>query len=125
MAELATRYKIPTIGVVDDGGLTVYPKGPESKPNPWVFDFGLNTFAWGAKIAEYALKHCPDGLAVLHDPSTYGEGGTYGIKQVYDRRKKLAMNDAITEELVAAPPWRPCRRRLRSRRRGSNASMSG
>jgi branched-chain amino acid transport system substrate-binding protein len=97
-AELAIRYKIPTIGVVDDGGLTVYPKGPDSKPNPWVFDFGLNTFAWGAKIAEYALKHCPDGLAVLHDPSTYGEGGTYGIKQVYDKaNKKLAMNVTITE----------------------------
>ena len=97
-AELAIRYKIPTIGVVDDGGLTVYPKGPDSKPNPWVFDFGLNTFAWGAKIAEYALKHCPDGLAVLHDPSTYGEGGTYGIKQVYDKAgKKLAMNVTITE----------------------------
>ena len=97
-AELATRYKIPTIGVVDDGGLTVYPKGPDSKPNAWVFDFGLNTFAWGAKIAEYALKHCPDGLAVLHDPSTYGEGGTYGIKQVYDKAgQKLAMNVTITE----------------------------
>ena len=72
-AELAIRHKIPTIGVVDDGGLTVYPKGPTSDPNPWVFDFGLNTFAWGQKIGEYALKHCPDGgLAVLHDPTTYG-----------------------------------------------------
>ena len=97
-AEFGNAYKIPTIGVVDDGGLTVYPKGPDSKPNPWVFDFGLNTFAWGAKIAEYALKHCPDGLAVLHDPSTYGEGGTYGIKQVYDKAgQKLAMNVTITE----------------------------
>jgi hypothetical protein len=67
--------------VVDDGGLTVYPKGPTSDPNPWVFDFGLNTFAWGQKIGEYALKHCPNGgLAVLHDPTTYGEGGNYGIK---------------------------------------------
>jgi branched-chain amino acid transport system substrate-binding protein len=80
-AELAIRHKIPTIGVVDDGGLTVYPKGPTSDPNPWVFDFGLNTFAWGQKIGEYALKHCPNGgLAVLHDPTTYGEGGNYGIK---------------------------------------------
>ena len=33
-AELAIRHKIPTIGVVDDGGLTVYPKGPTSDPNP-------------------------------------------------------------------------------------------
>src|SRR5262249_40797073 len=70
-AELAIRHKIPTIGVVDDGGLTVYPKGPTSDPNPWVFDFGLNTFACGQKIGEYALKHCPNGgLAVLHDPTT-------------------------------------------------------
>jgi branched-chain amino acid transport system substrate-binding protein len=97
-AELAIRHKIPTIGVVDDGGLTVYPKGPDGDPNPWVFDFGLNTFAWGAKIAEYALKHCPDGLAVLHDPSTYGEGGNYGIKQVYDKaNQKIAIDQTITE----------------------------
>jgi branched-chain amino acid transport system substrate-binding protein len=97
-AELAIRHKIPTIGVVDDGGLTVYPKGPDGDPNPWVFDFGLNTFAWGAKIAEYALTHCPDGLAVLHDPSTYGEGGNYGIKQVYDKaNQKIAIDQTITE----------------------------
>ena len=97
-AQLATRYKIPTIGVVDDGGLTVNPDGPASPPNPWVFDFGLNTFAWGDKIAEHALKHCPDGLAMLHDPTTYGEGGDYGIKLVYDKAgQKLKIDQAITE----------------------------
>jgi ABC-type branched-subunit amino acid transport system substrate-binding protein len=97
-AELAERYKIPTIGVVDDGGLTVYKNGPTSPPNPWVFDFGLNTFAWGEKIGTYALKHCPDGLAVLHDPSTYGEGGNFGIKLAYDKAgKKIAMDETITE----------------------------
>jgi branched-chain amino acid transport system substrate-binding protein len=97
-AELAIRYKIPTIGVVDDGGLTVYKDGPTSPPNPWVFDFGLNTFAWGEKIGDYALKHCPDSLAVLHDPSTYGEGGMYGIKLAYDKAgKKVAYEQKITE----------------------------
>jgi branched-chain amino acid transport system substrate-binding protein len=97
-AELAIRYKIPTIGVVDDGGLTVNPDGPDGPPNPWVFDFGLNTFAWGGKIGSYALKHCPDGLAVLHDPSTYGMGGLYGIQQVYDAAgEKIALDHAITE----------------------------
>ncbi|HVM84907.1 MAG TPA: ABC transporter substrate-binding protein [Candidatus Binatia bacterium] len=97
-AELAIRHKIPTIGVVDDGGLTVYKDGPTGKPNPWVFDFGLNTFAWGEKIGEYALKHCPDGLAVLHDPSTYGEGGNFGIKLAYDKAgKKVAYEEKITE----------------------------
>lgn len=97
-AQLAIRYKIPTIGVVDDGGLTVNPKGPTSPPNPWVFDFGLNTFAWGAKIAELAMKHCPNGLAVLHDPTTYGDGGDYGIKLVYNNAgQKLKIDQAITE----------------------------
>lgn len=97
-AQLATRYKMPTIGVVDDGGLTVNPDGPTAAPNPWVFDFGLNTFAWGAKIAEHAIKHCPGGLAVLHDPTTYGNGGDYGIKLVYDKAgQKLKIDEAITE----------------------------
>ncbi|MGE3747849.1 MAG: ABC transporter substrate-binding protein, partial [Sphingomonadaceae bacterium] len=97
-AQLAMRHKFPTIGVVDDGGLTVNPDGPEGPPNPWVFDFGLNTFAWGEKIGQYALKHCPDGLAVLHDPSTYGMGGLYGIKLAYDKAgQKIAMDHTITE----------------------------
>jgi branched-chain amino acid transport system substrate-binding protein len=97
-AQLATRYKIPTIGVVDDGGLTVNPHGPSSPPNAWVFDFGLNTFAWGAKIAEHAVTHCPDGLAVLHDPSTYGEGGNYGIKLVYGKAgQAIKIDQTITE----------------------------
>jgi len=97
-AQLATRYRIPTIGVVDDGGLTVNPKGPDGPPNPWVFDFGLNTFAWGEKIADYALKHCPGGIAVLHDPTTYGDGGDYGIKLAYTKaNQKIAIDRSITE----------------------------
>jgi len=97
-AQLAIRHKIPTIGVVDDGGLTVNTEGPNAPPNPWVFDFGLNTFAWGDKIGEYALKNCPDGIAVLHDPSTYGQGGLFGIKLAYDKAgKKIGIDHTITE----------------------------
>ena len=97
-AQLAIRHKIPTIGVVDDGGLTVNTEGPNGPANPWVFDFGLNTFAWGEKIGEYALKHCPDGIAVLHDPSTYGQGGLYGIQLAYEKAgKKIAIDHTITE----------------------------
>jgi branched-chain amino acid transport system substrate-binding protein len=97
-AQLADRYKVPAIGVVDGGGLTVYPDGPDGKPHAWVFEFGGNTFAWGGKVAEHALKHCPGGLAVLHDKTTYGLGGFYGIRQVYDKAgKKLATDQAITE----------------------------
>jgi branched-chain amino acid transport system substrate-binding protein len=97
-AQLAIRHKFPTIGVVDDGGLTVNPDGPTTPPNPWVFDFGLNTFAWGDKIGEYALKHCPDGIAVLHDPSTYGQGGLFGIQLAYEKAgKKISIDHPITE----------------------------
>ena len=97
IAAEADRRKMPAIGVVDDGGLTVYPNGPNSAPLPWVFDLGLNTFAWGTKIGQYALAHC-NGLAVLHDPTTYGEGGLAGIQSVYSAAgKKLAFTDSITE----------------------------
>lgn len=91
------RAGIPNIGAVDDGGLTVYPNGPSQPPHAWVFDTGLNTFAWGGIIAQYALKHCT-GLALLHDPSSYGLGGEAGIKMAYDAAgKKLAVDDPITE----------------------------
>lgn len=97
-AELAQRYKIPNIGVVDDGGLTIYKDGPTEPPNPWSFSFGLNTFAWGEKLGEHALRHCPDGLAVLHDPTTYGEGGFFGVKLAYDKAgKEIAVNETISE----------------------------
>ncbi len=96
-ASLSSQKKIPVIGAVDDGGLTVYPDGPSKPPFPYAFSTSLNTFAWGGAIADYALKNCK-GLAVLHDPSSYGLGGLAGIKLVYDAKgKKLALEDAITE----------------------------
>lgn len=91
------RAQLPNIGAVDDGGLTVYPHGPSSPPYAWVFDTGLNTFAWGGIIAQYALTHCTS-LALLHDPSSYGLGGEAGIKMVYEAGgKKLVLDEAITE----------------------------
>jgi ABC-type branched-subunit amino acid transport system substrate-binding protein len=97
-ASLSSQKKIPVIGAVDDGGLTVYPKGPDQPPYPYAFSTSLNTFAWGGAIAEYALQNCKGGLAVLHDPSSYGLGGLAGIKLVYDAKgKKLALEDSITE----------------------------
>lgn len=97
-AQLAERHKIPNIGVVDGGGLTVNPDGPEGPPNAWVFEFGLNTFAWGEKLGEYALKTCPDGLAVLHDPTTYGQGGLYGFELAYKKAgKEITLDRTITE----------------------------
>lgn len=96
-AAMSGRLQIPDIGVVDDAGITVYPKGPSQPPLPWAWSFGLNTFAWGAKDAEYALKNCKS-LAVLHDPSTYGGGGDDAIKLAYKNAgKSIALDEAITE----------------------------
>jgi branched-chain amino acid transport system substrate-binding protein len=94
---MSGRLQIPDIGVVDDAGITVYPKGPSAAPLPWAWSFGLNTFAWGAKDAQYALKNCKS-LAVLHDPSTYGGGGDDAIKLAYKNAgKSITVDDAITE----------------------------
>jgi len=96
-ASLSSQKKIPVIGAVDDGGLTIYPNGPDKPPFPWAFSTSLSTFAWGGALGDYALAHCT-GLAVLHDPSSYGLGGLAGIQQSYDAAgKKLALTDAITE----------------------------
>jgi branched-chain amino acid transport system substrate-binding protein len=97
-AAMAQRLHIPNIGVVDDAGITVYPNGPDKPPLSWVFDFGLNTFAWGGIDASYALSHCK-GLAVLHDPASYGEGGNAAITSAYAKAgKKLALDDTISED---------------------------
>jgi ABC-type branched-subunit amino acid transport system substrate-binding protein len=98
-AAMADRLHIPNIGAVDDAGLTIYPNGPAKPPLPWVWSWGLNTFGYGGIDAHYALKHCPGGLAVLHDPASYGEGGEAGVKLAYTKAgKKLAVDDAITED---------------------------
>jgi ABC-type branched-subunit amino acid transport system substrate-binding protein len=98
-AAMADRLHIPDIGAVDDAGITIYPNGPSKPPLPWVWSWGLNTFAFGGIDAAYALKHCSGGLALLHDPASYGDGGEAGIKLVYGKAgKKLAVDDAITED---------------------------
>lgn len=100
-AALADQYKLPVVGVDDDAGLTIYPKGPTKPPLPWVWATSLNTFAYGNALAHYALSHWSSckGLALLHDPESYGDGGEAGILQVLKPAgKKLAVNDAITED---------------------------
>jgi len=97
-AAMAQRLHIPNIGAVDDAGITIYPNGPSKPPFEWVWSWGLNTFAWGAIDAHYAMKNCK-GLAVLHDPSTYGGGGDAAIKLAYaGSGKKSALDDSISED---------------------------
>jgi hypothetical protein len=87
---MADRLRIPNIGAVDDAGLTIYPNGPAKPPLELVWSWGLNTFGYGGIDAHYPLKHCK-GLAVLHDPASYAEGGEAGIKLAYSEAgKKLA-----------------------------------
>jgi branched-chain amino acid transport system substrate-binding protein len=97
-AAMAQRLHIPNIGAVDDAGITIYPNGPSKPPFEWVWSWGLNTFAWGAIDAHYAMKNCK-GLAVLHDPSTYGGGGDAAIKLAYQgSSKKIVLDDSISED---------------------------
>jgi branched-chain amino acid transport system substrate-binding protein len=69
VATLAEQYKIPDLGEVDEGALTVYPNGPSKPPLSWVWSNTLDGFGLGDLIAQYALKNCKS-LAVLHDPTT-------------------------------------------------------
>jgi ABC-type branched-subunit amino acid transport system substrate-binding protein len=95
---MAQRLKVPNIGAVDDAGLTTYPNGPTKPPFEWVWSWGLNTFAWGEIVGQYATKHCK-GLAVLHDPSTYGRGGEAGVKIGYEKNgRKLVLDETINED---------------------------
>ena len=94
---MAQRLKVPNIGAVDDAGLTIYPDGPTEAPFEWVWSWGLNTFAWGEIVGQYARSHCK-ALAVLHDPSTYGRGGEAGVKLGYEKGKKLVLDETINED---------------------------
>ncbi len=95
---MAQRLHVPNIGAVDDAGLTIYPNGPTKPPFEWVWSWGLNTVAWGEIVGQYALEHCK-GLAVLHDPSTYGRGGEAGVKIGYEKNgRKLVLDETINED---------------------------
>lgn len=97
-AALGDQMQIPVVGAVDDGGLTVYPNGPDEPPFAWTFSTSLNTFAWGGRIAEWALENCTGGLAMLHDPTTYGLGGLAGFQMVLDEAgEDFAFVESITE----------------------------
>lgn len=94
--ELAQRSQLPDLGAIDDGGPAIYPDGPSKPPSAWAWSNSLNTYAWGAILGTYASKHCPGGLAVLHDPTFYGLGGLAGIQETY--KAPLKVNDSISED---------------------------
>ena len=93
---LADSMHLPDLGAIDDGGPAIYPDGPTKAPAPWAWSNSLNTYAWGQAVGEYAMKSCPSGLAVLHDPTFYGLGGLAGIEESYT--KQLKLDDAISED---------------------------
>lgn len=98
IAALADQKQFPALGPVDNAGLSVYPDGPEEPPYAWAWSTGLNTFAWGEKLGQYALENCPGGLAMLHDTSGYGMGGLAGVMLAYDAAgEELALAEPITE----------------------------
>ena len=95
----AEREHIPDVGIVDDGGPTIYAHGPNGQPNPWAFEYSINNYAMGQIFAKYALKNCPGGkLALLHDSTSYGVGASQAETAVYAAaHKRLSVNDQITE----------------------------
>lgn len=92
---VANKMGIPEFAVIDDGGLTIQPTGPSSKPLPWSFDTATNSFAYGTADAKYANSNCSN-LAVLHDPTPYGVGGNDAIKAAY--KGKIVLDSAISED---------------------------
>ncbi len=93
---LADSTHLPDLGAIDDGGPAIYANGPSKPPASWAWSNSLNTYAWGQAVGEYAMKSCPSGLAVLHDPTFYGLGGLAGIQESYT--KKLKLDDSISED---------------------------
>jgi branched-chain amino acid transport system substrate-binding protein len=106
VAQLAEQYKIPDMGEVDEGALTIYPNGPSKPPLSWVWSNTLDGFGIGNLLADYTLKNCPK-LAILHDPTTYGEGGNDGFIQTYTAAhamKRIVLDDAIAEDWSSGSP---------------------
>ncbi len=96
-ASMASKLKVPAIGVVDGGGLTIYPKGPGTPPIDYAFNTSTNAFAWGEIFAKDALDKCK-GLAMLHDTTSYGMSGLAAVQATYKAAgKKLSLNEPITE----------------------------
>ena len=106
VATLAQHYKIPDLGEVDEGALTVYPDGPEEPPLSWVYSNTLDGFGLGNLIAQYALKEC-ESLAILHDPTSYGKGGDDGIRQTYEEEgqiEKIVLDEPVSEDWSNGTP---------------------
>lgn len=99
---LANSMKIPDVGLIDDGGASIYPNGPSKAPYAWAWSTSLNGYAVGAALGTYALNHCSNGLYVLHDSTSYGLGGLTGIQTTYT--KQLLGNDSITENWSSSSP---------------------
>lgn len=101
-AAMSGKLHVPDIGIVDGGGPTVYPKGPGTPPLKWIFEYSTSTYELGGKLAQYAVAHCK-ATAVLHDQTSYGVGAAQAIKLGFAKaKKKLALNDTITEDWSSA-----------------------
>ena len=106
-AALGDQMQIPVLGAVDDGGLTVYPNGPDQPPFAWTFSTSLNTFAWGEKIGDWAIANCPGGVATgmkvnnaRYRPAKFGGPGE-GEVHVGDESAKVTNLAFYTPDAIA------------------------
>lgn len=99
---MASQYKIPDVGLIDDGGSAIYPKGPGKAPYPWAWSTSFNGYAVGQALGIYAKSHCANGLYIVHDGTYYGQGGLTGFQISY--KKPLKGNDTIDENWSSSQP---------------------
>jgi ABC-type branched-subunit amino acid transport system substrate-binding protein len=102
---LASQYKIPDIGLIDDGGSAIYPNGPGKAPYPWAWSTSFNGYAVGEALGAYAAKNCSNGLYIIHDGTYYGLGGLTGFQISYT--KSLKGNDTLDENWSSSQPAAP------------------
>ena len=106
-AAAADQLKVPDLGVLDDSAATIYPDGASRPPLPWVWNSGPDSAAVGALDAAYALRSCRR-LAVLHDTTSYGDGGEAAIASAYAAaHRTLALDDAVRENWSTGAPASP------------------
>jgi branched-chain amino acid transport system substrate-binding protein len=97
-ASLAGRIKTVTTGYIDGGGLLITPKGPGTKPDPWLFGVLIDVINEGRKMSEYIASQDCKRVGVLHDTSSYGRGGALGVEDGLKKSGIPYFDESVKED---------------------------